>query len=128
MLYHKWIRGHRVSIYNVRPSFAGSAVVPLFVDGDCELLLLQLCRASQERSGQEDVGQRHGDTTVVSPHNEVAGCGPAVVRDGPASVLPGVNYPNIGDSEGDIVVDTVLHRGHGVIGRHNLDTEPGWTG
>ena len=66
--------------------------------------------------------ERHGDPRFRSAQNSVGCRCPANFRDAPATMFPGFNNPNVGNSEGEIIVDPILHRRHGVIGRHDFGT------
>jgi hypothetical protein len=38
-------------------------------------------------------------------------------------MFPGTDHPNVWYAELEVVVDPVLHAGHGVVGRHDFDAE-----
>src|SRR6185312_1065133 len=74
----------------------------------------------------QDVGQGEFHAAVARAHDPVVGRGPAFVRYRPASMLPGVDYPDVRDAELEIVIDAVLHGRDRVFRGHHLDTEVRW--
>ena len=75
---------------------------------------------------QQNVREGHHDSPVGSAHDPTGGGRPATPGDVPSTVLPmtdkvGIDYPDIRDAELKIVVQTVLHRGDGVIRGHHFD-------